>query len=71
VCTRGSNRALLGGPSTSPLEATNLAFRPILSRLSIRALALGAACFIALEAAANWLPRACVLVSLGCSYPLP
>ena len=55
MCTRGSNRALLGGPSTSPLEATNLAFRPILSRPSIRALALGAACFIALEAAANWL----------------
>ena len=51
----GSLTALLGDPSTSPVEATNLAFRPILSRPSIRALALGAVCFIALEAAANWL----------------
>jgi hypothetical protein len=47
--------ALLGGPSTSPLEATSLPFNPVVSSPNLRALGLGVMSYFVLGLIVGWL----------------
>jgi len=49
------DRALLGGPSTSPLEATALPFHPIVSSPNLAALGLGVLSYFVLGVIVGWL----------------